>query len=197
MLMKMDDKVLKPEDEEAFQLDLPKHKHRSNKSVVSNAESKKDTENTYPYIELLQRCVSMMKKDDRKFHKLIIPAPIVAFVGSKHTLFLNFDKICLSIQRSNEHLKLFLLNELSTEGSIDKQKRLLMRGRFRPPAIQTLVKDYTKKYVECSQCHKLETRLVKDQTTRLWRLNCDVCSTSYPVNKIVAFMKKTKKEKTK
>jgi translation initiation factor 2 beta subunit (eIF-2beta)/eIF-5 len=53
-------------------------------------------------------------------------------VGTKKTLWVNFQEICNTMKRNPEHLFQFMMAELGTEGSIDGNKRLVIRGKFVP-----------------------------------------------------------------
>jgi translation initiation factor 2 subunit 2 len=53
-------------------------------------------------------------------------------VGTKKTLWVNFQEICQTMGRSSDHVFQFMMAELGTEGSIDGNKRLVIRGKFVP-----------------------------------------------------------------
>ncbi|RYG64709.1 hypothetical protein EON64_13435 [archaeon] len=54
--------------------------------------------------------------------------PIIpSIVGTKKTLWVNFQEICAMMRRSSEHVFQFMMAELGTEGSIDGSKRLVIR----------------------------------------------------------------------
>jgi translation initiation factor 2 beta subunit (eIF-2beta)/eIF-5 len=46
------------------------------------------------------------------------------------------------MHRSPEHLMSFILAELGTEGSIDANQRFIMKGRYLPKQIESLLKKY-------------------------------------------------------
>ena len=53
-------------------------------------------------------------------------------VGTKKTLWVNYQEICLMMRRNPDHVFQFMMAELGTEGSIDGSKRLVIRGKFVP-----------------------------------------------------------------
>lgn len=54
--------------------------------------------------------------------------------------------VCMcSMHRQNEHMMSFLLAELGTEGSIDGNSRLVIKGRYQPKQIESLLKKYISK----------------------------------------------------
>ena len=86
------------------------------------------------YPDLLSRFFDILKKNnpelagDRSGPKFRIPPPIVQREGSKKTLFANVQEIATVLQRSPEHLIQYLFAELGTTGSIDGEKRLILKG---------------------------------------------------------------------
>jgi translation initiation factor 2 subunit 2 len=57
-------------------------------------------------------------------------------VGTKKTLWVNFQEICKMMKRNPEHVFQFMMAELGTEGSIDGNARLVIRGKFVPKVKQ-------------------------------------------------------------
>ena len=53
-------------------------------------------------------------------------------VGTKKTLWVNYQEICSMMRRNPDHVFQFMMAELGTEGSIDGSKRLVIRGKFVP-----------------------------------------------------------------
>jgi translation initiation factor 2 subunit 2 len=56
----------------------------------------------------------------------------LSLVGTKKTLWVNFQEICKMMNRPHEHVFQFMMAELGTEGSIDGNQRLVIRGKFVP-----------------------------------------------------------------
>jgi translation initiation factor 2 subunit 2 len=57
-------------------------------------------------------------------------------VGTKKTLWVNFQEICTMMRRNADHVFQFMMAELGTEGSIDGNKRLVIRGKFVPKVLR-------------------------------------------------------------
>jgi translation initiation factor 2 subunit 2 len=53
-------------------------------------------------------------------------------VGTKKTVWSNFNEICKTLNRSPDHVFQFMMAELGTEGSIDGSERLVIKGKFVP-----------------------------------------------------------------
>jgi translation initiation factor 2 subunit 2 len=56
--------------------------------------------------------------------------PQLIRVGTKKTLWANFQDNCRTMHRNPEHVFQFMMAELGTEGSIDGNQRLVIRGKF-------------------------------------------------------------------
>lgn len=175
------------EEEETFELNLSlKKKKKKKKKVVKEADevdaTKKPWEGSdrdYSYTEMLERVFGLLRERNpslstRKRH--VMPPPQMVRVGTRKTMWANFSQICALMHRQNEHLMSFVLAELGTEGSIDGNQRLLVKGRYVTKQIESLLKKYISEYVTCHMCRTPETTLTRDSVTRLFFLQCEACS---------------------
>lgn len=71
--------------------------------------------------------------------------------------------------------------ELGTEGSIDGNQRLMIRGKYLPKYIESLLRKYVVEYVTCEMCRSANTDLIKDQSSRLHFCKCRDCGSSRSV----------------
>lgn len=143
-----------------------------------------DAKATYTYDELLDRAVGLLQANnpdlvDRK--RTRIKPPQLQMVGSRKTLWVNFQEICSMMKRDPQHVYSFLMAELGTEGSIDGNERLIIRGRYLPKYIESLLRKYVVEYVTCEMCRSPNTDLVKDQGSRLYFCNCRDCGSKRSV----------------
>ncbi|RLN90218.1 hypothetical protein BBJ28_00016665 [Nothophytophthora sp. Chile5] len=140
---------------------------------------------TYSYKdELLARIMSKLHENnpeltDRKRHTM--KPPQLMRVGTKKTLWVNFQEICQMMHRSPEHVLQFTLSELGTEGSIDGNQRLVIRGRYVPKYIESLLRKYITEYVSCQMCRSPNTTLTRDSVSRLYFVHCQDCGSSRSV----------------
>ncbi len=118
-------------------------------------------------------------------------------VGTTRTAWTNFNEICVGMKRSPEHVLSFFLAELGTTGSIDGSHRLLMRGKYQPKYIESLLRKYIQEYVICAMCRNLATDLTRDAETRLWFMNCKSCRCARSVAAIKAGFHATAKGERK
>lgn len=146
--------------------------------AVTGAAAWADSDRDYTYLELLERVNSLLRAKNpslttRKRHTL--PPPEMARVGTRKTMWANFPKICMAMHRAIPHLQSFMLAELGTQGSIDGNQRLVLKGRFEAKQIESLLKKYIIEYVTCHMCRNPETTLTRDAVTRLYFIQCESC----------------------
>lgn len=143
-----------------------------------------------PYEELLSRFFSILKQNnpelagDRKGPKFRIPPPVCQREGSKKTLFANVQEISSVLQRNPEHLIQFLFAELGTSGSIDGEKRLVLKGKFQPKQMESVLRRYIVEYVSCKTCKSMNTELKRESANRLHFLSCKACGSTRSVSSI-------------
>lgn len=103
---------------------------------------------------------------------------------ARHRPHLVARSLALRMKRSPEHVLAFFLAELGTTGAVDGSDRLMLRGRYVPKYIESLLRKYISEYVTCQMCNQLETLLTRDPVTRLYFMNCNSCGSSRSVNAI-------------
>ena len=137
-----------------------------------------DRRGEYTYEELLDRVVRLLHANNpdlvEKKRRNIKP-PQLTLLGSKKTLWVNFQEICTMMQRSPEHVFQFFMAELGTEGSIDGNQRLVIRGKYVPKYIESLLRKYVVEYVTCEMCRSPNTLLERDSGSRLYFCSCKDC----------------------
>jgi translation initiation factor 2 subunit 2 len=129
----------------------------------------------YIYDDLLNRVYDLLHANDpdrqnkAAFHP---PTPKLMRVGTKKTVWTNFNDVCLAMHRSMEHVFQFMMAELGTEGSIDASNRVVIKGKFIPRYIESLLRKYISTYVICQMCRSFDTKLKRDPTSRLHFVEC-------------------------
>jgi len=136
------------------------------------------------YAELLDRVMLILHANNpdliEKKRRNMKP-PQLTRVGTKKTLWINFQEICTMMQRPAEHVFQFFMAELGTEGSIDGNQRLVIRGKYVPKYIESLLRKYIVEYVTCQMCRSPNTELTKDSVSRLHFCHCRDCGSSRSV----------------
>jgi translation initiation factor 2 subunit 2 len=62
---------------------------------------------------------------------------------------------------------------------MDGTQRLIIKGRFQPLQIETVLRKYILEYVTCRTCRSPETKLHKEN--RLFFMTCEACGSSRSV----------------
>lgn len=99
-------------------------------------------------------------------------------VEGRTTILRNFDAMTDATRRESAHLMQFILRELGTAGDVDGT-RLVVQGKVAPKKMVDILNDYVETYVMCSECHRPDTKLEKQDRTTL--LRCEACGAFKPV----------------
>ncbi|CZT22386.1 probable translation initiation factor eIF-2 beta chain [Ramularia collo-cygni] len=112
-----------------------------------------------------------------------IPPPQCLREGNKKTIFANINDICKRMKRTDEHVTQFLFAELGTSGSVDGNRRLVIKGRFQQKQIENVLRRYIVEYVTCKTCRSPDTELNKGEN-RLYFVTCNSCGSRRSVTAI-------------
>lgn len=143
----------------------------------------------YTYVFMLQRLTSHIKekKPDmltRRLHKL--PPPEMSRVGTKMTMWANFASMCGILCRPSEHVISFVMSELNIKCSLDGHQRLMMKGRFAPKHIESILRKYISTYVICATCKSHDTTIYRDPVNRLYFIQCSACESKRSVEAVTS-----------
>ncbi|KAH3903512.1 translation initiation factor eIF2 subunit beta SCDLUD_001153 [Saccharomycodes ludwigii] len=142
-----------------------------------------------PYKDLLTRFFNILRANnpelagERTGTKFRIPPPVCQRDGKK-SIFVNIQEISEKLQRNPEHLIQYLFAELGTSGSVDGQKRLVIKGKFQSKQMEGVLRRYIIEYVTCKTCKSINTELKKEQSNRLFFLVCKSCGSTRSVSSI-------------
>jgi translation initiation factor 2 subunit 2 len=106
-----------------------------------------------------------------------VPEPDVMTDG-KNTVIRNFQEIASVLRRDPAHVIAHLARELGCPGVLDLPRGVL-KSRVAKEAIQQRLREYTEKYVICSECKRPDTHLSKEG--RFTLLICEACGAQRPV----------------
>jgi len=70
--------------------------------------------------------------------------------------------------------------------SVDGNQRLVIRGKYVPKYIESLLRKYIVEYVTCKACRSPNTTLTKDSVSRLYFMQCEECGAGKSVAPIRA-----------
>ncbi|CAF3435318.1 unnamed protein product [Rotaria socialis] len=191
------------DDDDVLALRKKKKKKQINRDATGEGETQREAtigtlgdeattnatslQGEYTYEDLLSRVFNTIREknpnvNDGEKIKLTLKPPQVARIGTKRTSFSNFGEICKSLKRQEKHLHQYLLAELGTNGSIDANNALTIKGRFQQKQIENVLRSYIKEYVICKTCRSPDTSLQKEE--RLSVLLCNNCRSRYFVSSI-------------
>jgi translation initiation factor 2 subunit 2 len=131
------------------------------------------------YLNQLDRALKQIPSTKTSDSRFVVPA-LKVFIEGKTTIFDNFDVVCDYINREQEHVMKFLLNELGTAGKITGN-RVIFQGRFPREEVERQIQRYINEYVLCWECKKPDSHFEK--LDRVWVLKCDACGAIRPVMK--------------
>lgn len=137
----------------------------------------------FDYDELLQRVHDIIEAKHGGLGvnlKYTLQPPQITRVGAKKTGWMNFVKICDSMKRNPEHLQSYVYAELGCDGTFagEDNGQFILKGRFYPRNIESLLRKYIREYVMCQMCKSSNTLLEKDHATRLHNIKCSQCGAS-------------------
>jgi len=129
------------------------------------------------YEDLLKRAKEKLPKHSSSRERFNIPNADV-FLEGKTTVFRNFGEIVSAINRDKNEVLGYLLRELGTAGSFDGT-RVIFKSKVYKDQIEKRIKEYVGDFVLCAECHRPDTRIVKEG--RVMILECDACGARRPV----------------
>lgn len=137
------------------------------------------------YEVLLKRAYEQIRRINPEFDapsRGIVVKPPSLTLEARVTVWHNFGEICQTLRRQPDHFSAYIFADWSTTGSIDADKRLIIKGRFREGHVQGVIRSYVNTYVKCSVCHQLDTSIIREN--RLSYLVCNKCHSKVSVQSI-------------
>jgi translation initiation factor 2 subunit 2 len=185
-------------DDEEPEFDFGKKKKPKKEKKDKADEEEKEVQLTsvdwtkgpeYTYQQMLNRLYEFVEDKCPTLgvaKKQVLKPPQVVRVGSKRVAWVNFAEICQMIKRPSDHVVSYVLAEFGTEGSVagsatsraegaGADGQLILKGRYLPKHLESVLRKYIKDYVTCHMCKGADTELAKDSSTRLWVVKCNVC----------------------
>jgi translation initiation factor 2 subunit 2 len=129
------------------------------------------------YQALLERAHAKLPPVRTGAERFQVPEPDVMSDG-KNTMIRNFQEITGVLRREPDHVIQFLAKELGCPGVLDLPRGIL-KSRITKDQISQRLREYTAKYVICSECKRPDTHLKKEG--RLTLLICEACGAQRPV----------------
>lgn len=130
------------------------------------------------YEALLDRARSLLPETTRSSERFTVPTAEVMYDG-KNTVIRNFKEVTEQLRREPEHLLGYLARELGCPGVLDGPRGVL-KSKATADQINQRIRDYTAKFVMCSECKRPDTHL--DKAGRVPMLICEACGAQRPVH---------------
>lgn len=129
------------------------------------------------YQALLDRAHAKLPPIRSGGERFQVPEPEVASDG-KNTVIRNFQEITTVLRREPAHVIGYLARELGCPGVLDLPRGVL-KSRITKDQVAARIREYTAKYVICSECKRPDTHLSKEGKFTL--LVCEACGAQRPV----------------
>ena len=131
----------------------------------------------FDYEALLDRARDKITDNISGKSRWRLPEPQILIEGS-NTILRNFNEVVSMMDRDENHVYQYILNDLGTSGSRDGP-RARFKGRIPPKRIKRTIVNYVNTYIMCSQCSSRDTMFIKEDRTTL--LKCQACGATRPI----------------
>ena len=132
------------------------------------------------YENLLEKAYQKLPEAKSSGERFKIPIADTINQGNQ-TIIKNFIQICQALRRKPSHVLRFLTKELAAPGSFD-QTKAMFQSKVPQRVIQQKIELYVKDYVFCRECHRPDTKLIKED--RITFLKCEACGAKSSVKSI-------------
>jgi len=129
------------------------------------------------YQSLLERARAKLPPVRTGGERFQVPEPDVMTDG-KNTVIRNFQEIAGVLRREPAHVIGYLAKEFGCPGVLDLPRGVL-KSRLTKDQLSQRLREYTAKYVICSECKRPDTHLQKEG--RFTLLICEACGAQRPV----------------
>ena len=131
----------------------------------------------FEYEDLLDRARERIPTEISERARWTLPEPQIMIEGA-NTIFRNFAEVVSHMDRDENHVFQYILNELGTSGSREGP-RARFKGRIPPKRLKKRIVNYVNTYIKCGQCSAPDTLFIKEDRTTL--LKCQACGATRPV----------------
>lgn len=131
----------------------------------------------FEYEELLDRARERIPTEISERARWTLPEPQIMIEGA-NTIFRNFAEVVSHMDRDENHVFQYILNELGTSGSREGP-RARFKGRIPPKRLKKRIVNYVNTFIKCGQCSAPDTLFIKEDRTTL--LKCQACGATRPV----------------
>ncbi|AED90412.1 translation initiation factor eIF-2 beta chain-like protein [Arabidopsis thaliana] len=153
---------------------------------LPDCQSSRKFEPDYGYKELLSMVFDRLREEDvevstERPRTVMMPPQLLA--EGTITVCLNFADLCRTMHRKPDHVMKFLLAQMETKVSLNKQQRLEIKGLVSSKDFQAVFRKYIDAFVICVCCKSPDTALA-EEGNGLFNLRCE---TGKDEDKLVSF----------
>jgi translation initiation factor 2 subunit 2 len=132
------------------------------------------------YNKMLDRLYMLLPNKGAETDRLEVPKPD-SMVQGKKTFVKNYSEIMKVLRREDKMFLKFLTKETATSAAVN-EGRLVINGKFFALQIIKLFEKFTKHFVTCPSCGKLDTKIVDQSGVKM--LKCEACGSLSPLTKL-------------
>ncbi len=133
------------------------------------------------YKKLLEKAKQSLPKKAVEKERFEIPA-VKSHIQGNTTVISNFKQIADYLHRTPAHLLKYILRKLATPGEIKGTGSVIIRSKVPSAKINERIQEYAKEFVECKECGKHDTKLIKEDVGTT--LKCLACGAQRAVHEI-------------
>ncbi len=126
----------------------------------------------YSTQELVTRAYEILSQREKKKNVFIQPEVIVR---DRKTFIVNFEGFCTSLNREKNIVKQYVDKETQIMSSfITDNTQLKIDTSLKPSHVRSILANFIKNHVLCSQCKSSSTQLIK--INRMQFIECNTCN---------------------
>lgn len=143
--------------------------------VQKSKEENSDLPAALQYYSLLTRAMDMLNKNRNEETERMKLG--ISVVRKNKKTFVNAVHLAHQLNRQPEHLAQFLAKNLQTDGNINKEGSLVLRGTFLQSAVEKALRQFIELYVACKTCDNADQTYITREN-KLYFLKCEKCKGS-------------------
>jgi translation initiation factor 2 subunit 2 len=130
------------------------------------------------YEALVDKAYKVLPETVVKEERFVVPKVRGHLQGNK-TVISNFLQIADSLGRKPQHILKYILKELATPGEL-KKNGVIIGTKMSASRINEKIEKYVEEFVLCKECHKPDTKLLKEGNFVF--MKCMACGARHSVN---------------
>lgn len=130
------------------------------------------------YEQLVEKAYKILPETAVKEERFVVPK-VKGHIQGNSTVLSNFIQIADTIGRKPQHLLKYILKELATPGELRKNG-VIIGTKMSATRVNEKIEKYVEEFVLCRECHKPDTKLVKEGNFVF--MKCMACGARHSVN---------------